>query len=143
MSRKKRLIILILFIPMAISISMFYVYHKISEGVPIIEVIPISYDFGDIPPELVKHNFIVKNIGNARLKINGISTSCGCTKAYIDSEDLLPDQEANLSVTFDPNSMSQSIKGEVYRIVYIRSNDPEQPEIELKIKANIVENIGK
>ena len=44
MVRKKRLIILILFILMAISISMFYGYHKISEGVPIIDVIPTSYD---------------------------------------------------------------------------------------------------
>lgn len=115
-----------------------YNLHGSVGGSPRIQVTPNSYNFGDIPKELVEHTFVVKNIGNSPLLIKRISTSCGCTKATIDSEEILPNQAANLLVTMDPNLMEEEIEGDVLRIVYIKSNDPDNPETEIEIRANVV-----
>lgn len=104
---------------------------------PRIEVIPASYDFGTIPYRAVGKKFTVKNIGESPLRITGLSTSCGCTRAEIEKEELLSGEETELLVTFDPNLMSERIVGEVYRVVYIKSNDPARPEVEIEIKATL------
>lgn len=107
-------------------------------GVPKIQVMPSSYNFGDIPSKAVNHTFVVKNIGTSPLEIRRVSTSCGCTSAEISKETIFPNQEANLFVKFDPNLMEEKVEGEVLRIVYIKSNDPEQPEIEVELRANVM-----
>jgi hypothetical protein len=106
-------------------------------GVSAIEVNPKSYDFGTIPKEAVSHTFSVKNTGTATLQIKKISTSCACTTAEIDSKNIGPGQSAILVVTFDPNKMDE-IEENVYRIVYIKSNDPDQPEVEIEIRATVI-----
>ena len=105
---------------------------------PKIEVLPTYFDFGDIPYKMVKKEFIVKNTGNDFLEIKSISTSCGCTKATIESERLMPGQQSIMTVTFDPNLMGNDLHGKIERFVYIKSNDESKPEIEIGINANIV-----
>jgi hypothetical protein len=109
-----------------------------STGTPQIEVTPASYDFGSIEPELVNHTFTVKNTGGAPLLIKRVSTSCGCTKATIDSEEIAPGQTTDMLVTFDPNLMEGGVEGDVLRVVYIKSNDLENPEVEIEITANVI-----
>jgi hypothetical protein len=103
---------------------------------PNIRVTPSSYDFGDMPKETVSHTFLVENTGSSQLIITQVSTSCGCTTAEVDSETIEPGQSTEMLVTFDPNLMDS--EGNVFRIVYIKSNDPEQPEIEVEIRANVI-----
>ena len=71
------------------------------------------------------------------LEINGLSTSCGCTKAAVESETIMPGKTTNLLVTFDPNIMGDDEVGDILRVIYIKSNDPNQPEVEVEIKANV------
>ena len=104
---------------------------------PKIELIPDSYDFGDVPYEKIEHTFLVRNAGAAPLEIRGVSTSCGCTKAAVESETIMPGETTNLLVTFDPNIMGDNETGELLRVIYIKSNDPEQPEVEVEIRANV------
>ena len=104
---------------------------------PKIEITPSSYDFGVIPYEKVEHAFLVKNTGTDVLEINGLSTSCGCTKATVESETIMPGKTTNLLVTFDPNIMGDDEVGDILRVIYIKSNDPNQPEVEVEIKANV------
>jgi len=115
---------------------------KKGEKGPMIQVMPTSYNFGDLsyPYEAVKKEFLVRNIGDRPLQILGLSTSCGCTKATIEAERLLPGQATTLQVTYDPNLMAQSEPedGEIFRIVYIKSNDPKQPEVEIEIRARLM-----
>ena len=115
-----------------------YGYANINKGAPKIEITPNSYDFGDIPYEKVEHNFLIKNTGTKLLEIKGVSTSCGCTKASVDSEQIMPGETTNLMVTFDPNIMGDNEVGKILRVIYVKSNDPEQPEVEIKITANVV-----
>ncbi len=120
-----------------IGIIAFYQYSNLDSKEPKIEIIPNFYDFGDIPYELVEHTFTVKNIGEDILEITRISTSCGCTKGTIDKELINPDETANLLITIDSNLMEEDIEGKIERTVYIKSNDPSQPEIEIQLTANI------
>jgi len=106
---------------------------------PRIEIVPGSYDFGVIPYRAVEVSFTVRNIGGSPLKIEGISTSCGCTRAAAAKEELLPGEETELRVTFDPNLMEERLTGRIYRVVYVKSNDPERPEVEVEIWATLEE----
>ncbi len=119
-----------------------------------IGISPQSYDFGNIPREIATQTFTVLSAGTDSLRITGISTSCGCTSAVLYangresptfgmhnnptgwSETLLPGQTAELTVFYDPNVHPDT--GPVYRIIYIRSNDRAQPEVELELTANVV-----
>lgn len=121
-----------------IAVIAFYQYSDLGGSGPRIEVTPAFYDFGDIPYELAEHTFSVKNTGDSVLEIAGISTSCGCTKGTIDRESIGPGETASLLVTIDPNLMEDDIAGEIERVVYVKSNDPGMPEIEIELSANIV-----
>ncbi len=124
-----------------------YSYFSLNQPpLPRIAIIPSSYNFGVVPYRAVTKSFTVRNIGRAPLLITGISTSCGCTSAKIEStsarigkEELLPGEETELLVTFDPNLMEERLKGEIYRVVYVKSNDPKQPEAEIEIRATLEE----
>jgi len=51
-----------------------------------IELSATEFDFGTIPnTEPVSQVFQVRNVGQGWLEITGVSTSCGCTTAEIDS----------------------------------------------------------
>ncbi len=106
---------------------------------PRIEIIPSSYDFGAIPYRAVERSFTIRNSGGSPLQITGLSTSCGCTRAEMEKRELLPGEEAELLVTFDPNLMSERLVGKVYRVAYVKSNDPKQPEVEIEIRARLEE----
>jgi len=117
---------------------------KIGENVngPSIKVSPAFYDLGIvIYGEVTKHKFIVENLGTEPLKILKLSTSCGCTKAFIDEDKkiLAPKASAEMLVTFDPAvHKDDSDLGELTRVVYINSNDPVRPEVEIELKANVI-----
>ncbi len=109
---------------------------------PIIKVIPETHNFGKIPPKKISHTFSVENIGESPLEIYRVSTSCGCTKASIDTKMIEPGETAKVIVNFEPALHRSFKKGEVVkmeRTVYIRSNDPETPEKAVSVTATIVE----
>jgi len=105
---------------------------------PQIQITPASYDFGTVSDQPVEKTLIVKNTGGSVLKIEAVSTSCGCTKAVIEQELIPPGRETTLKVTFDPIAHG-SEGGAAFHIVYIKSNDPKRPEVEIEIRANLVE----
>lgn len=122
-----------------IAFSAVYGYFSILRT-PRIEVTPAFMDLGDVTEEGFNYTFTVRNTGSKDLVIDRVSTSCGCTSATIDSERIMPGGETGLRVTFNPKLMvNEEIKGKVSRIIFIRSNDPEKPELEIKITANVVE----
>ena len=138
--KSKNYAVLAVLVIVLVIIAMFgvYGYFILGKGAPKIEVAPSSYDFGDILYEKVEHTFLIKNTGTKLLEIKGVSTSCGCTKAAVESEKIMPSETTNLLVTFDPNIMGDNEVGKILRIIYVKSNDPEQPEVEIKITANVI-----
>lgn len=104
---------------------------------PQIELNVDSYNMGDINPSegIRTEIFTVKNTGSSLLEIKSISTSCGCTEAEVESEEIMPGEETKLTVEYDP-SVHPDLVGKIKRIVYIKSNDPVNKEIELELTGN-------
>jgi hypothetical protein len=120
---------------------------------PQIQVSPPSHNFGTIPQVERTVTIAVSNTGEGNLRITEITTSCVCTSAVFEvggrtsppfsgstpqdgwSETLLPGQQGSLEVTYDPTMFSDS--GQVTRIVYIESNDPDDSTVEITIRATV------
>ncbi len=104
-----------------------------------IELSADEFDFGTVPnTEAVNQVFQVRNVGQGELEITGVSTSCGCTTAEIGSHSLSPGDETDLTVTYDPQAHGGAT-GEFMRLVYVQSNDPDNLETTLTIRATVIE----
>lgn len=137
MAKNYSFLIIVSTVIVIIALFAVYGYLNTEKKEPKIKVIPSSWDFGEMPYEKVEKVFTLKNTGNALLEIKGISTSCGCTNGIVEEETIMPGKSTNLLVTFDPNLMDEEVLGEALRVVYIKSNDPNQPEVEVKIRAEV------
>ncbi len=116
--------------------------ENIRKESPSIEIDQGSYDFGVVKyGDIVKHIFKLTNKGSEDLEIFKLSTSCGCTKASVADEDniISPGESVEMLVTFDPAvHKDNSDLGNLKRIIYIKTNDPENDEIEAEITANVL-----
>lgn len=108
-------------------------------NLPQIEISPQSFNFGDVEyGRVVEHTFKIKNSGEKSLEIKRVATSCGCTTAEVAEENINPGEDTNLLVVYDTGAMSGPYaKGEQERIIYIKSNDPINPQVEVLIYANV------
>jgi hypothetical protein len=79
------------------------------------------------------HEFVFKNEGDAPLKIINVETSCGCTAALVSDKKLEPGKSGKIKITF----ATQGYAGEVVKYVYVETDDPVQPRVQLKITAAI------
>jgi len=96
------------------------------------------FDFGQAKDKkIIKHTFILKNVGDETLLISDVSTSCGCTTAGDFEAEVAAGGETELPVTFDPTSFG----GEIHKLVIVKSNDPERPETYLRIQGHIWEPV--
>jgi hypothetical protein len=99
--------------------------------------VPIAeYDFGTIPagPGNVSQVFYIQNTGTEPLEISNVVTSCGCTKANLSSSVILPGTRADLTAIFDPD-YHDNTEGPVKRVVWLETNDPDQPVVEVSFTA--------
>lgn len=110
---------------------------------PRIVLEPESFDWGEVPYDrAVTQEFLVKNEGDEPLEILAVTTSCGCTTARVELKIVEPGQATRLWVTFDPTAHDPTT-GPVVRFVYLRTNDPANPEVPLELRATLVEPPGK
>ncbi len=92
------------------------------------------HNFGDLREgQIVSHEFIIKNIGNATLEISNVRSSCGCTVAKLKKNILQPGDSTMINVTF--NTFNR--KGAQTKYVYVYSNDPVLPKLKFVLKANV------
>ncbi|MEK6916300.1 MAG: DUF1573 domain-containing protein [Nanoarchaeota archaeon] len=97
-----------------------------------------SYDFGNIDAKngVVSTTLKLKNIGSENLEILGVSTSCGCTTAKVGKDNLQPGEETLIDIEFDPNA-HEGLTGLLKRIVYIRTNDANEKETQIRITVTV------
>jgi hypothetical protein len=62
-----------------------------------------------------------------------VETSCGCAAALVSDKKLEPGKSGKVKVTFN----TQGYAGEVVKYIYVESDDPIQPRVQLKITAAI------
>lgn len=107
---------------------------------PIVEVKENEFDFGVIEKKdgIVSTDFMIKNDGEGVLKIktSDITTSCGCTTAKVDREEIPTGGSAILTVFFDPN-FHEEPQGRFFRSIFVPTNDPDNSEMEFKIFVEI------
>jgi hypothetical protein len=93
-----------------------------------------TWDFGRVKQgETLNHEFVFRNSGKAVLNINNVETSCGCTAALVTENKLEPGKQGRLKVSFSTTGYG----GQVTKYVYLDSDDPDQPRIQLTITAEV------
>lgn len=99
-----------------------------------LEVTDKNWDFGFIPRGAkVTHHYLLKNVGTDTLKITNVRKSCGCTYAPLGKDVLPPGDTTLLEVTFN----SGSYQGAIQKSVYVESNDPIQPFMDIVFNAMV------
>lgn len=97
------------------------------------------HDFGSVPegPQL-EYNFKFVNKGSTPLKIEKVTTSCGCTAATTNGkEEYGKGEEGSIHVSFNTRGRS----GVQEKTLMVFSNDSKEPQKVLKITCNIDPNL--
>lgn len=110
-----------------------------TSGVPDLVLDHEEADIGEVVNGEVRTLEIpVQNEGNAPLVIEAVSTSCGCTTAEVEPSTIGPGENGLLLVTYDSGAHGPDEVGPIMRQVFIASNDPDQPEVEFRILAEVL-----
>ncbi len=101
-----------------------------------IEFEQTSHDFGNIYEDRgpVTHIFEFTNNGDAPLVIVSATASCGCTKPKYSPEPVRPGKKGTISVTYLP----QNRPGEFDKTIKVRTNDPNNKRISLRISGTVI-----
>lgn len=93
-----------------------------------------AHDFGRIDRgSVVTHVFEMRNEGTADLEILDVMASCGCTAVLLSTTALDPGDSGRVEVTFDTGDR----RGRQAKTVTILSNDPERPQLHLRVMAMV------
>ena len=93
-----------------------------------------KWDFGRIEQgELLTHEFVFRNEGDAPLVIEKITTSCGCTAALASEDRIEPGREGKIKASLD----TRGYGGRVVKYIYVESNDASVSRRELAVSAEI------
>ncbi len=105
---------------------------------PAVSVPEQVHDFGTIMQgDTARHRFVFSNTGDAPLNVEKLSSSCGCTAALASAKVLAPGEHGEIQTSFD----STSFRGDISKTVYLYTNDPTQPMVQLQLKAIVQEEV--
>jgi hypothetical protein len=114
--------------------------YKVPKKAPRISIEPASHDFGPLPPlRTVQKEFTIRNFGKKDLVILGVSTTCGCTVAKMETTVVKPGKTTAMKVNLETRDAS----GRLARSVLVRSNDPVRSVFEVKVQATVVPPAAK
>lgn len=93
-----------------------------------------SHDFGKVKQgEILTHEFVFTNEGDAPLIIQKITTSCGCTGALASEDRIAPGGEGRIQVKFD----TRGYGGKMSKYIFVESNDPGEARKQLEVIVDI------
>ena len=109
-----------------------------SSGQPSITVEATSLDLGSVVNgDIVSRDLILRNDGEADLVIDSIITSCSCTQASVNPMTIAANQSGILHIEFDSGFHGPDLTGPLIRQVFINSNDPQRPELQVELMVNV------
>jgi len=104
-------------------------------GIPQIAFEVTEHDFGEVGPLTYNHcKFKFTNTGTGILKIGKIKATCGCTVPELDKKEYSPGESGEMSVRYHTNKRAGNTK----KILYVNTNDPNNPRVPITVKAKIV-----
>ncbi|HMB70980.1 MAG TPA: DUF1573 domain-containing protein [bacterium] len=107
----------------------------VSQAAPKAEIKPATIELGEIEEGGEYERYVeLTNTGDGVLTLEDVKTSCGCTAAAVDSDvELKSGETQKIRVSFN----SRNMEGGVTKKVTVKTNDPENPSIEIVLKANV------
>ncbi len=99
-----------------------------------------SHKFGEIPAKggSVRHTFRFVNGGDAPLVVSNAEVSCVCTSVAFSPKPVMPGEEGEITVTFDPKGR----EGSFYRAIKIWNNTPMGADVVI-VSGMVVPGKGK
>jgi hypothetical protein len=98
------------------------------------------YNFGSVgSTEVVTHEFVIANQGDAPLTISRAYTTCGCTTADFTATVIPPGKISVVTMKYDAgfhDTRGQTVR----RGIIIENNDPKNPQVELWAQATVGNN---
>ena len=114
-------------------------YAATASAAPDIKFTSTQFDFGKVlQGEQVRHAFEFANAGEDPLVIDRVRSSCGCTAALVSDKHLAPGATGRIQANFD----SARFRGFVSKTIYLYSNDPVKPLVQLIIKGEVLELVA-
>jgi len=93
-----------------------------------------EYNFGEVEDRFViKHTFVVRNLGNAVLEIRKVYPGCGCTVTKLNTTTIKPGGKAELKAQMTLRGR----RGLQQKTIRIESNDPVNPRFPLRLKGTV------
>jgi len=106
---------------------------------PTIHFEETEYRFGNVREgEVVEHTFAVENRGKALLVIKELTGDCGCTDAVASSKEIAPGKSGEIQTAF----RSDGYPGQQIKKVYVDSNDPANPRVELTLTGFVARDLA-
>lgn len=106
---------------------------------PAIDFAMTTFDFGEVyQGESVRHVFRFKNSGDETLEIDKVRSSCGCTAVLVSEKSISADGQGEIQANFD----STRFRGAISKTIYVYSNDPAKPIVNLYIKGKVLEVVA-
>ncbi len=126
---------------LAILLTLFTVPAFIqAQAGPIINFDKESHDYGKVKfGDTVTHKFIVTNTGDQPLTISKLGSSCGCTHAIKGASTVPPNGKTEIVASFNTAGLRA---GKKQKHVFVHSNDPKRPMVNLTITADIVKDLS-
>jgi hypothetical protein len=82
---------------------------------PVLKMPVEIFDFGFTPQNAaVSYDFWLHSAGKDTLKITGVKTSCGCTKAPLEKDILAPGDSTRLEIIFNTGRFKNNVRKSIY-----------------------------
>ena len=108
--------------------------EKSPQAKPKISFEKLVHDFGELGiGQKGECEFRFKNIGSGPLNIGEIKSTCGCTVPTLAKTQYQPGEDGAIKIDYS----GQGSPGSVEKNIYVNTNDTENPQIKLTIKANV------
>lgn len=103
-----------------------------AQGPRAVPVEPIHDAGMVIRGEAIEHSFAIKNEGGAPLELRSVEPSCGCTVAKFDRT-IAPGERGRVHAVVE----TQSFRGPIAKSIAVFTNDKDNAQIRLVIKAHV------
>lgn len=102
---------------------------------PKIEVESLKYNFDRIAVGATdRHEFAIKNVGDAPLKLATGPRTCKCTIGKLATEEIAPGESATIEMEWHPLAQSEMFM----QTATIWTNDPLQPKLDFEVEGMVV-----
>ena len=97
-----------------------------------------EHDFGVMNPlQMATHSFVIRNDGEAPLKLTKGKTTCKCTMSNLENDEVPPGLEA--TIVLDWKTGQEALFS---HSATIHTNDPKKPEVDLLVKGKVLALVG-